>query len=148
MVVELHARQGTGRAMDELPEWEPGTVAVLSVAGPHAIPVSTAVRLSGDRIAFALGVGRETLARLREDPAAAVSLFAAGLAFSAYGIARVAREKLECAPHVAGLELRVERIQDHLEGARTEILGPVSWRWTEKEAAETDEAIRMELTAL
>ena len=31
-----------------LPEWPEGTVAVLSTAGPHAIPVSTAVR-AGDR---------------------------------------------------------------------------------------------------
>ena len=33
--------------MTALPDWPAGTVAVLSTAGPHAIPVSTATR-SGD----------------------------------------------------------------------------------------------------
>ena len=31
--------------VEELPTWESGTAAVLSVHGPHAIPVSTSVRL-------------------------------------------------------------------------------------------------------
>ena len=134
--------------MDELPDWEPGTAAVLSVSGPHAIPISTAVRLSGDRLAFALGRGRHTLARLRREPAAAVCLFAPGQAFTAYGDATVVREELEASAGAAALELRVDRIQDHLEGARTEILAPVGWRWTADEAAEIDAKIRAELAGL
>jgi hypothetical protein len=131
--------------MDELPHWSPGTAAVLSVSGPHAIPVSTAVRLAGDRLAFALAGRRDTLERLRADPRAALTILAPGLAFTACGQASVAREGLEANAKVAGLVLRVERLQDHLEGARTEILAAPEWRWTEDEAAETDEAIRAEL---
>ena len=134
--------------MDELPDWEPGTPAVLSVSGPHSIPVSTAVRLAPDRVAFALGRRRETLARLREEPAAGLLLLAPGIAFSAYGRVLVVREELEASPHVAGLELRVERLQDHLAGARTEILEAVRWRWTEGEAADADAAVRAELGRL
>jgi len=134
--------------VDELPEWESGTAAVLAVSGPHAIPVSTAVRLAGDRLAFALARRRETLARLRTEPSAALTMLAPGLAFSAYGNVAVVREELEAAPTVAALELRVERIQDHLEGARTEILAAPGWRWTEDEAAAADAAVRAELGRL
>jgi hypothetical protein len=134
--------------MDELPDWAPGTAAVLSVQGPHAIPVSTAVRLGPDRIAFALARRRETLDRLREHPGAALSVIAQGLAFSAYGEVSIVREELEASSRVAALVMRVERIQDHLEGARTEILAAPDWRWTEDEAAATDAAIRDELAGL
>ena len=134
--------------MDELPDWSPGTVAVLSVAGPHSIPVSTAVRLADDRIAFALARRRDTLERLTGDPAAALTILATGLAFSAYGSVAVVREQLDAAPTVAALELRVERVHDHLEGARTEILAAPEWRWTSDEAAEADAAVRAELERL
>jgi hypothetical protein len=40
--------------VDELPDWQPGTAAILSVHGPHAIPVSTATRAAGDPLLFAL----------------------------------------------------------------------------------------------
>jgi hypothetical protein len=131
-----------------LPEWEPGTAAVLAVRGPHAIPVSTAVRLGDERIAFALARRRATLERLREDPSAALIVFAPGSAFSAYGRVRVVREQLGASDRVVALELRVERVQDHLEGARTEIIDGVRWRWTEDEAAATDSRIRDELARL
>jgi hypothetical protein len=134
--------------VDELPQWEPGTAAVLSVAGPHAIPVSTAVRLGDDRLAFALAGRRETLDRLRAEPAAALTVIANGCAFSAYGEVAVVREGLDASSRVAALVMRVERIQDHLEGARTEILAAPDWRWTEDEAAATDAAIRDELAGL
>jgi hypothetical protein len=134
--------------MDELPEWESGTAAVLSVQGPHAIPISTAVRLGPDRLVFALARSRATLTRLREDPSAALTLLAPGLAITAYGSATVVREKLEAAPTVAALELSVERIQDHLEGARTEIDAAPAWHWTQDDAAEADRAVREELARL
>jgi hypothetical protein len=134
--------------VDELPDWEPGTAAILSARGPHAIPVSTAVRLGGGRLAFALARTRETLDRLRDDPAAALTILAPGLAFSAYGAATVVREKLDASDRVVAVVLEVERIQDHLEGARTEILGAPDWRWTNDEAAETDAQIRAELSQL
>jgi hypothetical protein len=134
--------------MNALPAWPPGTAAVLAVSGPHAIPVSTAVRLADRRIAFALGGRRDTLARLREDPAAALTVLAEGMAFTAYGPARVERAEMESAPKVAALILEVERIQDHLAGARTEILAGPGWRWTEPEAEQADEAVREELSRL
>jgi hypothetical protein len=136
------------RRMEELPDWPPGTAAVLAVSGPHAIPVSTAVRLAGHHLAFALGRGRDTLARLREDPAAALTLFAPGLAFTAHGTARVVREEMRASPHVAGLVMDVDRVQDHLEGARTEIVAAPQWRWTNDEAAEADAEVRAELSRL
>jgi hypothetical protein len=134
--------------MDELPDWPDGTAAIIAVAGPHAIPVSTAVRLGGHTLAFALGRGRDTLARLRDDPAAALTLLAPGLAFTAHGRAAVVREQLHASSRVAGLVLAVERIQDHLAGARTEILAAPQWRWTNDEAAESDALVRAELGRL
>ena len=62
----------------ELPEWPPGTVAILSTGAgdPHAIPVSTAVRAGPRAILFALSLRRESLARLREERRALVSAVA------------------------------------------------------------------------
>jgi hypothetical protein len=131
-----------------LPEWPAGTVAVLATAGPHAIPVSTAVRLSGSVLRFALGGGRETLRRLRAEPAIAVSILGRGLAFSAYGSSEVIRESLEAAPGVAAVELRVERVQDHLADGRTEMLDGARWRWCAEEHGEAEDAILAELGRL
>jgi ketosteroid isomerase-like protein len=118
------------------------------VAGPHAIPVSTGIRAGKSRIVFALGRGRDTLARLRDEPAAAFTVLAEGVAFTAYGRASVIREELESAPHVAALALEVERVEDHLEGSRTELLAAARWRWTEDEAVEDERRILAELREL
>lgn len=134
--------------MDELPQWEEGTPAIVCVAGPHAIPVSTAMRVSGDVLRFALGGGRETLRRLRADPAIAVCLLGEGLAFSAYGRARIAREGLESAPDVVAVELQVERVQDHLADGRTEMTDGARWRWVDPAMAESEPEIRSELLRL
>jgi hypothetical protein len=134
----------------ELPEWEPGTVAILSTGGgePHAIPVSTGVRAGPRAILFALAHGRESLARLREDPRCAFTLLGAGdVAVTAVGHAVVVRDPLDVADGIAAVRIGVERIQDHWqdsfvieEGAR--------WRWTDDEAARRDAAIREALEAL
>jgi hypothetical protein len=134
--------------MDELPDWEPGTAAVLCVAGPHAIPVSTAVRAGAMRILFILGGRREALARLREEPAAALCVMAEGLAFTAHGWARVVREGLESASKVVVVELRVEGVQNHLADGRTEMLAAPAWRWVDAEMADADAGIRAELARL
>lgn len=134
--------------MDELPHWEPGTPAVLSVHGPRAIPVSTAVRASGDRIVFALARRRDSLACLRDHPAAALCLLGAGLAFTAEGEVAVVREELAASPHVAALELRVARVQDHLADGRTAMIDGARWRFTSEEAGAADAAVRAELNAL
>jgi hypothetical protein len=134
--------------MDILPDWEPGTPGALCVAGPHAIPVSTAVRASDRRIVLALGRERETLARLREDPEVALCLLGRGVAFTAYGRAAVVREELGAAAHVAAIALEVTRLQDHLVGSRTEILDGARWRWTEDAAREDGRRIAAELREL
>ena len=134
--------------MDELPQWDPGTPAVLCAHGPHAIPVSTATRAAGDRIVFALAHSRETLAILRDHPQAALCLMGAGVAFTAEGEARVVREKLDASPHVAALELRVARVHDHLEGSPTEMLDGARWSFTTGAAREADAGVRDELARL
>jgi len=134
--------------VEELPHWDPGAVGVLCVAGPHPIPVSTAVRAGGRRILLALGGRRETLVRLGADPASAYCLLAEGLAFTAHGRAAVVRESLECAPRVAAVELVVERVQDHLADGRTEMLSGPLWRWSDQDAAAADPRIRAELEEL
>ena len=133
--------------MDALPHWQPGTPAVLVVAGSHAIPVSTATRAGDRRLLFALGRRRETLARLRDDPAATLCVLGQGVAFSAYGDASVLRERLESVP-VVPVELRVDRIQDHLSDGRTDMLGAASWRWREQRDREADRQVGEELRRL
>src|SRR5215207_10756176 len=120
-----------------LPEWEPGTPAVLIAAGPHAIPVSTAVRRGDDRVVLALGRRRAMLERLRADPHAALCVLGRGVAFTAYGRVAVLRERLEAAPVVA-VELRVERVQDHLADGRTAMLDGARYEWRDAGAARAD----------
>jgi hypothetical protein len=132
----------------DLPHWERGTPAILCVAGPHAIPVSTAVRAGPDRLLLALGGRRETLRRLRADPSVALCLLGRGLAFTAYGTASVAREGLEAAPDVVPVELHVERVQDHLADGRTDLLDGARWRWTDARLAESEPRIVDELAAI
>jgi hypothetical protein len=132
----------------ELPQWKRGTPGVLCVAGPHAIPISTAVRAAGGRILLALGSERETLRRVREDPRAALCVLGEGVAFTAHGRARVVAEELEAAETVVALELSVERVQDHLADGRTEMLDGARWRWREERFAETEAAIVAELERL
>ena len=120
---------------------------MLSVAGPRVIPVSTAVRLDDDRLAFALGRGRDTLERLRSDPQVALCLLGTELAFTAYGAAEVLREPLESAP-VVGVGLMVESVQDHLADGRTEMLDGARWRWLDAQAAGADPRIAAELATL
>jgi hypothetical protein len=134
--------------VEELPHWEPGTPAVLSVQGPHAIPVSTAVRASDDRVVFALARRRDTLQRLRANPAVALCMLGAGIAFTAEGEAAVVRDELRASPHVAAVELRVTRVQDHLADGRTEMLDGARWQFTSDEAREADAAVRTELAEL
>jgi hypothetical protein len=137
-----------GTPMSSLPSWRRGTPAVLCVAGPHAIPVSTAVRVGDRRIMLALGRGRETLGRLRSDPLAALCLLGEGVAFTAHGQATVVAEELESADTVVAVELAVERVQDHLADGRTEILDGARWRWLDRQSAESEPAIVAELERL
>jgi hypothetical protein len=130
-----------------LPEWEQGVPAVLIADGPHAIPISTAVRRGDARVVFALGRRRAMLARLRQDPGAALCVMARGVAFTAYGRAAVVREQLDSAPVVA-LELVVERVQDHLADGRTAMLDAARYEWRDTAAAADAERIVAELGAI
>ena len=134
--------------MERLPQWERGTPAVLCAGGPHAIPISTAIRVADDTIRFALGREREMLHRLREDGRAALLVMGKGLAFSAYGWAAVVAEELEVADTVVAVELRVERVQDHLADGRTEMVDGARWRWTNEQLAESEPKIWAELEGL
>jgi hypothetical protein len=134
--------------MERLPEWERGTPAVLCAAGPHAIPISTAVRVADDRVLFALGREREMLRRLRADERAALLVMGKGLAFTAYGQAGVVAEQLEVADTVVAVELRVSRVQDHLADGRTEMVDGARWRWTDEQLAESEPQIWAELARL
>ena len=129
--------------MDALPDWPEGTVTVLATGAgtPHAIPVSTAVRRGPRALAFALALRRESLTRLRAEPACAVVVLAPGLSFTVYGRAVVERE-LE---RVAVVRVDVESIQDHAS-PRFEIDAGVAWHWTSEEAAQADAATRSALS--
>ena len=131
-----------------LPLWERGTPGVLCAAGPHAIPVSTAIRAGDRRVLLALGAGRETLRRLRADPASAFCVLGRAVAFTAYGTASVVRDGLDAAPGIVAVELRVESVQDHLADGRTELLGGVRWRWLSEEASAAEPRIVAELDRL
>jgi len=133
-----------------LPDWPPGTAAVLSTAGrpPHAIPVSTAVRAGPSRVLLALARTRESLARLREDPACALTVLAApDLAFTASGRATVIQDPMEAAEAVVAVAIEVDDIQDHAD-PRFTIEAGARWRWTDPDAAERDAVIHEALRRL
>jgi hypothetical protein len=131
-----------------LPTWPPGSPAILCAADRHVIPVSSYVRAGDERILLALGSRRETLARLRADPAAAFCVLAEGVAFTAHCRAAIVREAMDAAPGNTAVELRVERVQDHLADGRTEILDGAQWRWLDEEAAAIQPQILAELEEL
>ena len=131
-----------------LPEWPASAPGLLIAEGPHAIPISTAVRAGVDRLVFALARRRTTLARLRDDPRAAFAVLAEGVAFTAYGEAVLVRDPLVCVSSVAALELRAERVQDHLADGRTEMLAAARWRWTSEDAGATDRVVLEEIEVL
>jgi hypothetical protein len=137
-------------AMRELPDWEPGTVCVLSTGGgaPHAIPVSTALRAGPRRVLLALAPRRETLARLRREPRCALTVMAAGdVACTVHARAEVVAESLPGAEAVAAVSLEVDDIQDHMQ-PRFVIAAGVAWDWTDENARASDAAVRGALAEL
>lgn len=124
-----------------LPEWPDGTVATLSTGGgePHAIPVSTIVRVDDVTVAFVLARRRESLARLRDDPRCALTILAVGVSVTAIG--RAVEIDADVAENVVALRMDVERVQDHAQPT-FEILEGVRWRWTDADAQRTDAALR------
>jgi flavin reductase (DIM6/NTAB) family NADH-FMN oxidoreductase RutF len=132
-----------------LPEWPPGTVAILATAGerPHAIPVSTLVRAGPDALLFALGRRRESLRRLREDPRCALAILAPDVAITVHGRATVVADPLEPPGRVAAVRVAVDRVQDH-DRPTFAIEGGLPWRWTDEADEAADAAVRAALLAL
>jgi hypothetical protein len=99
-----------------LPEWPEKTIAVLSTQNEevHAIPITAPLRVGDRRILFRLKQCRESLARLREHPKVALTIFGKGnLAFTARGPAHVVQESMVVAPAFAAVAIEVENIDDH-----------------------------------
>jgi hypothetical protein len=99
-----------------LPEWPEKTIAVLSTQNEevHAIPITAPLRVGDRQILLRLKRCRESLARLREHPKVALTIFAKGnLAFTARGPARVVQEPMLGAPMFAAIAIDVENIDDH-----------------------------------
>jgi hypothetical protein len=126
-----------------IPDWPPGTVAILSTAGPHAIPVSTAVHAGPDAVLIALGPTRGSLARLREDPRCALALIAEGVAVTLRGRATVVGE----AAGTVAVRLEVDAVDDHAQPTFAIDAG-VSWRWTDPDAERRDAEVRAALCQL
>lgn len=136
---------------DPLPDWPAGTVCVLATTGPdgpHAIPVSTALRAGEHRIVLALARSRGSLARLRADPQVALTVLAGpDLAFTARGSATVAADPLPGAEGVVAVAIAVTGVARH-ERPTFAIEAGVTWRWTDADALERDDAVRAALFGL
>ncbi len=135
---------------DLLPQWPAGTVCILATTGadgPHAIPVSTAIRVADDRIVLALAATRGTLARLLADPRVALGVTGPDLAFTAHGSARVVADPLPGVDGVCGVEIRVSSTRRH-ERPTFAIDAGVAWRWTDPAAQERDGVVRAALIGL
>jgi hypothetical protein len=144
--MEMHSRTPP----DPLPHWPAGTVTIFATAGPepHAIPVSTALRVSDARILLALGAGRGSLQRLRASPRVALAILCADdVACTAHGVARVAADPLADLEGVVGVVIEVDAVQSHRR-ATFAIEAPVAWRWTQEQARERDGQVRAALSAL
>src|SRR6478752_948819 len=99
-----------------LPEWPEKTIAVLSTQNEevHAIPITAPLRIGDRQILLRLKRCRQSLARLREHPKVALTIFGKGnLAFTARGPARVVQEPMLGAPAFAAIAIDVENIDDH-----------------------------------
>ena len=134
-----------------LPDWPAGTVCVLATSGaggPHAIPVSTALRASDDRIVLALARSRGSLERLRADPRVALTVIAGpDVAFTAHGVAWVVADPLPRAEGVTAVGIRVDAVARH-ERPTFAIDTGVGWRWTDDAAQARDDVVRAALLDL
>ena len=126
-----------------IPDWPPGTVAILVTAGPHAIPISTARRAGPTAVLLALGPSRGSLARLREDPRCALAIVAEGTAVTLRGRATVLGE----AAGTVAVRLEVEAVDDHAQPTFA-IEAGVRWRWTDAGAERRDAEVRAALRQL
>lgn len=145
-ILAEHTRQGhAGSVLTMLPSWPDGTVTILVTSGqsPHAIPVSAAVRAGPRTILIALGSGRQSLARLRAEPAVALVVLAEGnIALSAYGAADVLEAPMP--EGVLAVAIDVQSVQDHRREAFTVDAG-ARFHWTDEIAERRDDEVRAAL---
>jgi pyridoxamine 5'-phosphate oxidase-like protein len=135
------------RKRKPLPEWPDKTIAVLSTENGevHAIPITAPLRIGDRRILFRLKRCRESLARLREHPKVALTIFGKGnLAFTARGPAHVVQESMVVAPAFAAVAIHVENIDDHRQREFVVDSG-VSLDWTNER---TEQFLQEHLNAL
>ncbi|MBV8217699.1 MAG: pyridoxamine 5'-phosphate oxidase family protein [Solirubrobacterales bacterium] len=121
------------------------TILATSGEGPHAIPVSAAVRAGPRRALVGLAASRGSLARLRADPRVSLAIVSTDIAVTAYGRARVLDD--EVMTGVVAVEIEVERVADH-ERPTFVIEAGVRWRWTDSDAERRDAEVRAALAAL
>src|SRR6476659_2226564 len=141
------ASQQHYRKRKPLPEWPDRTIAVLSTQNEevHAIPITAPLRIGDRQILLRLKRCRESLARLREHPKVALTIFAKGnLAFTARGPARVVEEAMVSAPMFAAVAIDVENIDDHRQRDLV-IDSGVSLDWTNER---TERFLQEHLNAL
>jgi hypothetical protein len=129
--------------VQDLPEWEDGTVAILSTGAgaPHAIPVSTCVRADASTVLLALAHRRESLQRLRSDPRCALTIVAGGIAVTAHATATILHDLNDA---VVAVRLDVDEVQDHGQPTFAIDAG-VRWRWLDDDARARDAEIRAAL---
>lgn len=133
-----------------MPEWPPGTVAVLATLGdgPSAIPVSTVVPDGDGAVLLALGRRRDALARLRAEPRVALCMMAAGdVAVTLHGTATVVADPLPGADGVAAVRIATARVQDHTT-ARFVVDAGVRWHYVDDAASARNDAVLAGLRAL
>jgi hypothetical protein len=136
--------------MEELPEFPHGLVALVATVdatGPHVIPVSALHRAGPRRALLALAHRRGTLARLRARPAVALSLAGPGFVLTAHGRAAVVADPLPGAEFMAGVEVVVERLVDHLR-PETRIHQGIDWAFVDDAAVERHRLVVAALQAL
>jgi nitroimidazol reductase NimA-like FMN-containing flavoprotein (pyridoxamine 5'-phosphate oxidase superfamily) len=129
-----------------VPDWPPGTVAILATIGedgPHAIPVSTAMRAGPATVLLALGPSRGSLARLRAEPRCALAVIATGVVVTVRGRATIVGE----AAGTVAVRIDVEAVDDHAQPTFAIDTG-VAWRWTDPEAERRDAEVRAALRQL
>ena len=134
-------------ALPEFPEGLVGFVATLGDEGPHVIPVSALHRAGPRRVLFALAPVRGSLARLRVRPQVALTLAGRGFVLTAHGRAAVVADPLPGADFMVAVELRVERLADHLR-PETDLRGGVDWGWRDPAGAERHDSVMAALAAL
>ncbi len=133
-----------------LPAFPADLVAVLATVapdGPAAIPVSAVYRAGDHEVLFALAHHRGSLARLREDPRAALTRIGTGFAVVARGEAAVVADPLPGADFVTGLRFTSVTVGDAI-GLATVVHRGVRWGWRDAPSARRHRQVLTALRAL